>query len=84
MANLALTYTDQGRWKEAEELEARVTETFKRVLEQEHPGMLISMNNLAFTFKAQGHNDEAISVMEKCFQLRKQVLGPQHPYNIIA
>ncbi|KAF1951016.1 hypothetical protein CC80DRAFT_425467, partial [Byssothecium circinans] len=30
MANLALTYGDQGRWKEAEELEVQVMETRKR------------------------------------------------------
>ncbi|KAF1949665.1 hypothetical protein CC80DRAFT_428591, partial [Byssothecium circinans] len=27
IANLALTYSNQGRWKEAEELEVRVMET---------------------------------------------------------
>lgn len=32
MANLASTYGNQGRWKEAEELEVRVMETTKRVL----------------------------------------------------
>ncbi|KAF4921131.1 Kinesin light chain 3 [Colletotrichum fructicola] len=31
MANLASTYSNQGRWKEAEELEVRVMETRKRV-----------------------------------------------------
>ena len=80
MANLALTFWNQGRWKEAEELFVQVMETRKRVLGEEHPDTLTSMNNLAFTFKAQGHNDEAVSLMENCFQLRKQVLGPQHPY----
>jgi hypothetical protein len=79
MANLASTYRNQGRWKEAEELEVQVIETRKRVLGEKHPDTLTSMNNLAFTFKAQGR-DEAVSLMEKCFQLRKQVLGPQHPY----
>jgi hypothetical protein len=32
MGNLASTYGNQGRWKEAEELEVQVMETFKRVL----------------------------------------------------
>jgi Tetratricopeptide repeat len=31
MANLASTYSDQGRWKEAEDLEVQVIETRKRV-----------------------------------------------------
>ena len=67
MANLASTFWNQGRWKEAEELEVQVMETFKRVLGEEHPDTLTSMANLAFTFKAQGRNDEAISLIEKCF-----------------
>ena len=35
--DLASTYRDQGRWKEAEELEVKVMETSLRVLGQEHP-----------------------------------------------
>ncbi|KAH8758834.1 hypothetical protein BGZ57DRAFT_907136 [Hyaloscypha finlandica] len=31
MANLAATYRDQGRWKEAEDLDVQVIETRKRV-----------------------------------------------------
>jgi Tetratricopeptide repeat len=37
MANLASTYRNQGRWKEAKELEVQVIETRKRVLGEEHP-----------------------------------------------
>jgi hypothetical protein len=36
MNNLAVMYQNQGRWKEAEELEVQVMETFKRVLGQEN------------------------------------------------
>jgi Tetratricopeptide repeat len=67
MANLASTYRNQGRWKEAEKLEAQVMEMRKRVLGEEHPDTLTSMNNLAFTWKGKGHNDKAISLTEKCF-----------------
>ena len=47
MNNLASTYSNQGRWKEAEALEVLVMETRKRVLGEEHPHSLTSMNNLA-------------------------------------
>ena len=53
-ANLALTFWNQGRWKEAEELEVQVIETFKRVLSQEHQDALTSMANLSSTFWSQG------------------------------
>ena len=55
-------------------------ETFKRVLGEEHPDTLTSMNNFAFMFGAQGCKDEAILLMEKYFQLRKKVLGAHHSY----
>jgi hypothetical protein len=52
--NLASTYSNQGRWKEAEELQVQVMETRKRVLGDEHPSTLTSMNNLALTYESQG------------------------------
>ena len=79
MANLASTYQNQGRWKEAEELEVQVMKTSKRVLGEEHPFTLTWMVNLAFTFKSQSRSKEAISLMKVCFKLRNQILGPTHP-----
>ena len=38
---------DQGRWKEAKELEAQMIEISKRVLGAENPIMLCDKNNLA-------------------------------------
>jgi hypothetical protein len=71
MANLASTYRNQGRWKEAEELEVQVMETSLRMLGQEHPSTLTSMNNLAFTWKSQGRDYDALELMRECFLLRK-------------
>ncbi|KAK0773303.1 hypothetical protein LTR57_024516 [Friedmanniomyces endolithicus] len=59
MANLAATYWNQGRWKEAEELEVKVMETRVRVLGGEHPDTLTSMANLAATYWNQGRWKEA-------------------------
>lgn len=53
MVNLAVTYSDQGRWKEAKELEEQVMETSSTVL---------SMANLAVKFKSR--NKEAISLIK--------------------
>jgi malate/lactate dehydrogenase len=47
MTNLASTYSNQGRWAEAEKLEVQVMETRKTVLGPEHPDTLISISNLA-------------------------------------
>jgi tetratricopeptide (TPR) repeat protein len=59
MANLALTYRSQGRWKEAEELFVQVIETSLRVLGEEHPDTLTSIANLALTYRNQGRWKEA-------------------------
>jgi len=53
MANLALTYCKQGRWKEAKELEVVVMETRKQVLGEEHPDYPTSIS-LALTHRNQG------------------------------
>jgi len=53
ITNLASTYENQGRWKEAEELKVQVIETFERVLGEEHPYTLTSTANLASTYGDQ-------------------------------
>ena len=54
MANLALTYRNQGQWSKAEELKVQVIETPKRMLGQEHPDTLTSMANVALMYRNQG------------------------------
>jgi len=66
MANLASTYRNQGRWKEAEVLDIQVMETSLRVLGEEHPSTLSSMANLAYTLKDQNHDDEAFQLVTSC------------------
>ena len=53
MANLAATYKDQGKWKEAEALEEVVMEKTKHALREEHPDTLTIMTNLAATYRHQ-------------------------------
>lgn len=43
MANLALTFWNQGRWQEAEELFVQVMELRKRVLGTQHPDNLLDI-----------------------------------------
>jgi hypothetical protein len=60
----------------------RVIETRKRVLGEEHPSTLTSMNNLAFTFKGQGRDDDALKLITECLSLLKGVLGDSHPNTV--
>jgi hypothetical protein len=84
MSNLASVYSNQGRWKEAEELQMQVMQTRKRVLGDEHPDTLLSMHNLAFTLQSQARRQEALALMETCFQSRQHVLGKQHSHTQLS
>ncbi|BCR88829.1 tetratricopeptide repeat protein [Aspergillus chevalieri] len=79
MYNLASTYRNQGRWKEAEELDMKVMETRKQVLGPEHPSTLNGMHNLAYTLKQLGKIPDALTLIKKCADLRNKVLGLDHP-----
>ena len=45
--SLAATYGDQGRWKEAEELELHVRDARLKVLGAEHPDTLGTIERIA-------------------------------------
>ena len=45
MGDLARTYSDQGTWNEAEQLELQVMDIRKKLLGPEHPDTLLSMGN---------------------------------------
>jgi hypothetical protein len=67
-------YRNQGRCKEAEELEVQVLETRERELGEGHPSTLTSMNNLSSTLKDQGCDNEAVSVLMLFLQLGSRFL----------
>jgi hypothetical protein len=79
MANLATTYLNQGRWKEAEELFVKVIEISRTVLGPEHPDTLMSMNNLAVTYSDQTRWAEAEVLQKVVVTICKDKLGPDHP-----
>jgi hypothetical protein len=72
MTNLASTYSNQGQWKEAEELEVQVMETRERMLGTEHPSTLNSMANLAITYRNQGRWKEAAELAVHVIEGRKR------------
>ena len=58
MANLASTYCNQGRWKEAEELQVQVMEARQRVLSEEHPDMLLSIQTRCSASRNAAQHDQ--------------------------
>jgi hypothetical protein len=83
IANLASTYSNQGRWKEAEQLQVQVVETVKRVLGDEHPHTLSSMASLTITYWKQGRWKEAKALFVQVTGTRKSEIGEKHP-NMLA
>ena len=51
----------------------------RRVLGEEHPATLTSMNNLALTLSAQGDLAGARSLQEQVLAVSRRVLGEEHP-----
>ena len=60
----------------------QVIETSARVLGEEHPNTLTSLNNLVFTWKSQGRLSDALELMQSCLHIRQLVLGPGHPNTV--
>jgi hypothetical protein len=54
MQNLATTFSNQGRLKEAEMLDVQVLEMRQKALGQKHPDTLASMIGLVSTYQHQG------------------------------
>jgi hypothetical protein len=51
----------------------------RRVLGEDHPDTLTSMNNLAETLRSQGDLGAARGLQEQVLTMRRRVLGEDHP-----
>ena len=56
----------------------------KRVLGEDHPSTLGSLNNLAILFKNKGEYDRALPLYEECLAKMKRVLGEDHPDTLVS
>ena len=73
MTNLASTYRNQGRWKEAEELQMQVLKTDKNMLGVEHPDTLTRIANLASIYWNQGRWNEAEELQMQVLRCRSRL-----------
>ena len=78
MENLACMYSNQGWWKEAEELNLHMMDGCLKMLGSEHPDTLLAMESLTSTYSNQGRWKEAedleLQVKDGCLK----VLGAEH------
>ena len=81
---ISKVYRNEGRWKEAEELEVQVMETRKRVLGKEHPDTLTSMGNLVWTYGNQGRWKEAEELEVQVMETYKRMLGKENLHKLAS
>jgi tetratricopeptide (TPR) repeat protein len=77
--NLALLYTSQGRYSEAEPLYMRSLSIRESQLGADHPSVGTSLNNLALLYESQGRYSEAEPFYQRALQICEQSLGIAHP-----
>ncbi|KAJ6035878.1 hypothetical protein N7540_000157 [Penicillium herquei] len=78
-AMLAEAYFIEGLWKEAEQLQIQVMETYKMKLGADHPNTLTSMAILALTYMHQGQWEEAKEITMQVVETESTNLGVDHP-----
>ena len=84
LSNVAIFLSQKGNYKDAQELKERVLAVRRRVLGEEHPDTLRSINNLAVTLSAQGEHAGARELKERVLAVRRRVLGDEHPNTLTS
>jgi len=77
-SRFALVYGEAGRSKEALQLTERVVEVYKRMLGEEHPDTLCSIQNLAIRYSEAGERQKALQLMERVVKVYKRMLDEEH------
>ena len=73
------TYRTLGLYEPAERYHRQTLETRRRVLGEDHPDTLSSMNSLANVYDNQGRYEEAEALHRQTLETRRRVLGEDHP-----
>ena len=71
MQNLAVSYSDAGRLKEALGMREEVLRLRREKLGADHPDTLTAMNNLANSYSNTGRPEEALGMREEVLRLRR-------------
>jgi tetratricopeptide (TPR) repeat protein len=77
---LVSVFRNKGEYDRALPLCEECLAKRKRVLGEDHPDTLTSLNNLAGLFESKGEYDRALPLYEECLAKRKRVLGEDHPH----
>ncbi len=73
------TYGDLGLYPEAQRQLEHALDLRRRVLGEEHPDTLGTMNDLAYQYLNQGKYAQTEPLYTKVLEIRRRVLGAEHP-----
>ncbi len=79
LTNLALLYSRQGRYGDAEALHKRALAIREQVLGASHSAVGESLHNLALIYADQRKYGEAEELYKRALGVREQALGSNHP-----
>lgn len=77
-ATVGTIFYQEGRWKEAEELQVKVVETMVRLPGGKHSGMLTAIADLGTTYRERGRLEDAEELERQVMEARSEMLGPTH------
>jgi eukaryotic-like serine/threonine-protein kinase len=79
MNNLGMLYKNQDKYAQAESLYTRVLEVRRRVLGEQHPDTLVTVNSLAMLYTDQRKFAQAEPLFREVVEVGRRVLGADHP-----
>jgi tetratricopeptide (TPR) repeat protein len=82
MGNVALLYSEVGRWAEAIPLLRQSHELRKVALGVDHPETLISQHNLGCAYRDAGQPAEALPLLEGALKLHTAKMGADHHHTL--
>ncbi|MCJ1383790.1 hypothetical protein MMC17_006904 [Xylographa soralifera] len=80
----AVNLSEMAMEKEAQELNIQIKEIYQKVLGEEYPNTLTSINNLALIYQNQGRWKEAEELNIRTLKTKQKVLGGEHPSTLIS
>ena len=74
----------QGRWPDGHQLYREALERKRRVLGDDHPDTLVSINNMGYLLVAQRRLKDAEPLYREALERRRKVLGDDHPDTLVS
>jgi len=76
---LAETSAELGLLQSAMTYETEALDLRRRILGEEHPATLTSLQGMGYVYRLMGKFDEAMSCYQKALESRRRILGNDHP-----